>query len=99
MKNKSDILMYVAAIVGGGSCTSLAHVADYVEGVVAEEARDALLIVLDLLVGIVDGCVFGDGAFQLHHHEGQSVDHHHYVAALVFKSIIFYHRIFRNRMS
>ena len=73
---------------GDGSGTGLAHVADYVEGVVAEEAWNALLIVLDLLVGIVDGCIFGNGAFQLHHHERQSVDHHHHVAALVL--ILFY---------
>lgn len=76
--------LHVAGLLGGdGAGAGLAHVADYVEGVVAEEAWNALLIVLDLLVGIVDGGVFGDGAFQLHHHEGQSVDHHHHVAALV----------------
>ena len=67
---------------GDGSGAGLAHVAYDVEGVVAEEAGEALLIVLDLLVGVVDGGVFGDGAFQLHHHEGQSVDHHHHIAAL-----------------
>lgn len=77
--------LHVAGLLGGdGAGAGLAHVADYVEGVVAEEAGHGLLVVLDLLVGVVDGGVFGDGAFQLHHYEGQSVDHHHHVAALVF---------------
>ena len=75
--------LHVAGLLGGdGAGTGLAHVADHVEGVVAEEAGHALLIVLDLLVGVVDGGVFGDGALQLYHHEGQPVDHHHHVAAL-----------------
>ena len=60
--NPVDIATHVAQKLTGlpenqifGSGTCLAHVADYVEGVVAEEARNVLLIVSDLLVGIFDG--------------------------------------------
>ena len=82
--------LHVALLLGGkGSRTGGEHIRNHIEAIVHEQARNLLLVRLDLIVGIILAHPLIGRRFQLHDHDGKPVEHHHQVASLGGK---FFHR-------
>ena len=69
---------HVPLLLGGeGTCPGGEHIRYDIERIIDKQARNLLLIRLDLVIGIIFAHTLVRWRFQLHHHKRKSVDHHH----------------------